>query len=216
MACEDVGFDDCAVNESERSLIHTSLRTCHHCNASGVRLYACSGCVGRLSRWYCGTLCQRAAWKLGHKQECRSCAVLVRSDDQKEQQAERGGSELVLRLRASITALALQREGRVVGRASGFRPRDQTETKKEKTHYDPAPKVRVWAGHFDGGHKVNHERGIACQGQGKRHHNPPARSQPRQGGGRQAKWSNPNPGAAKSTGSRGSTTKAKKNFKQRL
>ena len=220
VTCTDVDIDDFASSESECSFTaHSSLRTCDHCNASGVRLYACSRCVGRPAKCYCGTTCQRIDWKLGHKHECgfasSTVQATVRSDDQTERDAQRAGGELVQRLRASITALKLQREGRAIGRASGFRPRDKTETKKEKVHYDPAPKIREWAGQFDGGHKINHERGIACQGQGKRHHNPPARSQPKQGGGKQAKWSNPNPSRS-SAAARSSAAKAKKNFKQRL
>ena len=217
--CGDSG----GVSESELSLVcngdagHHSTRgpACHHCNACDVWLYACAGCVGRLSRWYCGKSCQVSDWKLGHKRECQPMSCVATSDGQNRQDAGRARGERALRLTASIHALARQRQGLIAGRASGFMPRDSTEAKQEKVHYTRLPKVNLWAGHFDGGHKVNYERGIACQGQGKRHNNPPARAQPKLGGSRQAKWSNPNP-AHSGAATQGSAAKSKKNFKQRL
>jgi len=89
-----------------------------------------------------------------------------------------------------------------------FRPREErveAAPAKEKMRYDRqvAPRLRA-VKRFEL-KKLNNERGLACRGQGKRHQNPAAHSQPAKSmGGRQAKWSNPNPG------------KSKRNFKQRL
>ena len=60
-----------------------------------------------------------------------------------------------------------------------------------------APRASTEAGFFDGGCKTNNERGRGCSGQGKRHRNPAIRAQPVKGGGRLAKWSNPNPKSSK-------------------
>ena len=60
-----------------------------------------------------------------------------------------------------------------------------------------APRASAEAGFFDGGCKTNNERGRGCSGQGKRHRNPAIRAQPVKGGGRLAKWSNPNPKSSK-------------------
>ena len=57
---------------------------------------------------------------------------------------------------------------------------------------------------------ANRERGVQCFGQGCRHQNPPARAQPKRGGGKQAKWSNPNPARSSAATA---AKKARKNFK---
>ena len=59
---------------------------------------------------------------------------------------------------------------------------------------------------------ANRERGVQCHGQGGRHQNPACRSQPKQGGGRQSKWSNPNP-ARSSASASAAAKKARKNHK---
>jgi len=53
-------------------------------------------------------------------------------------------------------------------------------------------------GLFDGGHKLNQERGNACRGQGKRHQNAAVHAQPKRNQGRLAKWCSgrPKPNAA--------------------
>lgn len=43
-------------------------------------------------------------------------------------------------------------------------------------------------GFYDGGSKLNNERGEGCRGQGKRHQNAPVHRQPKKNGGRLAKW----------------------------
>ena len=60
-----------------------------------------------------------------------------------------------------------------------------------------APRASAEPGFFDGGCKTNNERGRGCSGQGKRHRNPANHAQPARGGGRLAKWSNPNPKSSK-------------------
>ena len=118
--------------------------------------------------------------------------------------ASTASTDLALRLRAA-TQLARERGGRALGQH--FRPREDIQAapaKKEKVCYERrvAPKLRAW---YSGHRALNNERGVACRGQGKRHQNPAAHSQPAKSlGGRQAKWSNPNP------------TSSKRNFKQRL
>mmetsp|Transcript_26323 Transcript_26323/g.70248 ORF Transcript_26323/g.70248 Transcript_26323/m.70248 type:complete len:242 (+) Transcript_26323:37-762(+) len=173
---------------------------CAHCGATNLRLLRCARC---LDVTYCGKLCQRAAWSC-HKPSCRQRHA-------PPQQAD--SAELASRLK-SATTLARQREGRAITAAGrGFRPRSEwvelLEAKKETPRYEtrraPLEAARVRQALFP----RNNERGVQCHGQGKRHQNPAAHVQPSmRTGGRQAKWSNPNPQR-----SRPAAVKAKKNFK---
>jgi tetratricopeptide (TPR) repeat protein len=44
-----------------------SYRECHHCRKAQPKLQICTGCNAAN---YCNSVCQKAAWKAGHKQEC--------------------------------------------------------------------------------------------------------------------------------------------------
>ena len=122
------------------------------------------------------------------------------------------------RLKTQLT-LARQREGRVISRDSGFRPRSEwvhCEPQKEKVVHDARPRPLNATRNQRALVPRNNERGLQCHGQGKRHQNPAAHVQPRQAAGRrQAKWSNPNPkshgGATASAAAR-----ARRNFKSAL
>ena len=84
-------------------------------------------------------------------------------------------------------------DGGIIGQTSTSRsPRRRGAYERRR-----APRASAEPGFFDGGCKTNNERGRGCSGQGKRHRNPAIRAQPVKGGGRLAKWSNPNPKSSK-------------------
>jgi len=59
----------------------------------------------------------------------------------------------------------------------------------EKQH-EFAPRRDLFvASHFEGGCRMNNERGHQCHGQGKCHQNAPVHGQPKKHGGKLAKWS---------------------------
>jgi len=130
-----------------------------------------------------------------------------------ESRAAEAPSQLALRLRGAIDE---QKRGRQRGRrgVAHFRPRSEwaqldARQAQPKVAYDrvaaptyATPKKFVLA--------ANRERGVQCFGQGCRHQNPPARAQPKRGGGKQAKWSNPNPARSSAATA---AKKARKNFK---
>ncbi len=115
-------------------------------------------------------------------------------------------------LRTELAEKQSERRGGVA-HCRAYRHRTETE-KRRDVHYAEASHkpVNCRPGFFDGGCKLNNERGRQCRGQGCRHQNAAAHAQPTKGGGRQAKWSNPNP---KSSGVASSAKKSRKNFKQR-
>ena len=190
--------------------------TCAVC-ASTVKLLTCARCLGQ---HYCGKECQRFHWPV-HKQLCRPAAVDLRGAVGTADEASDDGiimdGVLSSKLRTA-TSLARQREGRVTTKGCGFRPRSEwvefAPPATAKTSYNVRREVPLSAAR-DQARLVprNNERGMHCFGQGKRHQNPPMRAQPKQGGGRQAKWSNPNPKASSGTAA---ATKHRKNYKQVL
>merc|ERR1712087_835680 len=88
--------------------------------------------------------------------------------------------DLRIALERRAACLAIRREQWVgVARA--------TEARQERV---PQRDLSVAAvGVFDGGCKLNNERGHQCYGQGKRHQNAAVHAQPKKHGGKLAKWS---------------------------
>jgi len=59
---------------------------------------------------------------------------------------------------------------------------------KARLKHAPRLCLEATAKVYDGGSKLNNERGEGCRGQGKRHQNAPVHRQPKKNGGRLAKW----------------------------
>ena len=166
-----------------------------------ARIYrVCGRCR---SVFYCGRECQR--------QLARSPSA-VRSV-RAELRAAEAPSQLALRLRGAIDE---QRRGRQRGRrgVARFRPRSEWAQLDARQAQQKVAHDRVAAPTYATPKKfvlaANRERGVQCFGQGCRHQNPPARAQPKRGGGKQAKWSNPNPARSSAATA---AKKARKNFK---
>ena len=130
-----------------------------------------------------------------------------------ESRAAEAPSQLALRLRGAIDE---QRRGRQRGRrgVARFRPRSEWAQLDARHAQQKVAHDRVAAPTYATPKKfvlaANRERGVQCFGQGCRHQNPPARAQPKRGGGKQAKWSNPNPARSSAATA---AKKARKNFK---
>ena len=175
------------------------------CSAHQARLLTCARCLGE---HYCSKDCQISDWPR-HKLVCSPVTTPPAPADGEPR-------VLACKLKAA-TQLAKQREGRVLATGRhGFRPRSEwvsfSAPRPEKQTYNARREVPLDASRAARALVPrNNERGVHCHGQGKRHQNPPMRSQPRSGGGRQAKWSNPNPKASSRPSTAGQQTR--KNYK---
>lgn len=103
-----------------------------------------------------------------HKNNWPSLKVLLKS-----QQADIGEIQTVLARQLQIRQ---QWTGTIIASEANLRRTPRVHAPFEKS------------GLFDGGHKLNQERGNACRGQGKRHQNAAVHGQPKQNRGRLAKW----------------------------
>lgn len=64
---------------------------CHQCGSAREGLQMCGGCK---SLWFCGKECLTAAWKAGHKQECKVLAAkreAEKAEKKKDKGKEKGG-----------------------------------------------------------------------------------------------------------------------------
>ena len=102
-----------------------------------------------------------------------------------------------------------QRGGVAVFRPRGRRMRAEEQQKVPTFETHRNVSTRVLAGEVCRT-ALNFERGAKCRGQGCRHQNPAARSQPKSGGGKQCKWSNPNPARKSDSGAAATTKKNRK------
>eukprot|EP00548_Thalassiothrix_antarctica_P007325 CAMPEP_0194138068 /NCGR_PEP_ID=MMETSP0152-20130528/7916_1 /TAXON_ID=1049557 /ORGANISM="Thalassiothrix antarctica, Strain L6-D1" /LENGTH=638 /DNA_ID=CAMNT_0038835377 /DNA_START=73 /DNA_END=1989 /DNA_ORIENTATION=- len=61
-----------------------SLRECHHCHGVSEKVLMCAACKTAV---YCCKLCQKAAWKAGHKHECTRLNT-TRKEERQERRTE--------------------------------------------------------------------------------------------------------------------------------